>query len=45
MDMLKNKSIIVLAILIMGVSYLTALDNTTASHKTQKNEKIISENK
>ena len=45
MEMLKNKSVIVLAILIMGVSYLNALDNTTASHKASENREIISENK
>ena len=43
MEMLKSKSIIVLAILIMGVSYLTALDNVEASHKSSGNKEIISE--
>lgn len=41
MELLKSKSIIVLAVMILGVSYLTALDNVRA--KQAAKEEIISE--
>ncbi len=43
MELLKSKSIIVLAIMILGVSYLTALDNVSARKAAARSE-IISEN-
>ena len=35
MEMLKSKSLIVLTIMILGVSYISALDNVNASHSAQ----------
>ena len=43
MEMLKSKSIIAFTIMILGVSYLTALDNVNANH-SHNNKNIISEN-
>ncbi len=43
MEMLKSKSIIALTIMILGVSYLTAIDNVNASHSAPKTQEIISE--
>ena len=43
MEILKSKSIIAFTIMVLGVSYLTALDNVNASN-SQNIKEIISEN-
>lgn len=42
MEILKSKSIIAFIVMILGVSYLTALDNVNASN-SQNVKEIISE--
>ena len=44
MEMLKSKSFIALTIMILGVSYLTGIDNVNASQSTSNNRDVISEN-
>ncbi len=43
MEMLRSKSIIALTVMILGVSYLTTIDNVNVSHSAPNNQKIISE--
>ena len=43
MEILKSKSIIAFTIMVLGVSYLTALDNVNAVN-SQSTKEIISEN-
>ena len=43
MEMLRSKSIIALTVMILGVSYLTAIDNVNASHSAPNTREIISE--
>ncbi len=43
MEMLKSKSIIALTVMVLGVSYLTAVNNVNASHSAPKSQEIISE--
>ncbi len=43
MEMLRSKSIIALTVMILGVSYLTGINNVNASHSAPKNQEIISE--
>lgn len=43
MEMLRSKSIIALTVMILGVSYLTAIDNVNASHSASNNQEFISE--
>lgn len=44
MEMLKSKSIIALTVMVLGVSYLTAVDNVNAEHSGQNVKEVISEN-
>lgn len=44
MELLKSKSIIALVVMILGVSYYTALDNSITQNHTQENENTISIN-
>ena len=44
MELLKSKCVIVVAIMILGVSYLTALDNVKL-RKASIDKEIISENR
>ena len=43
MEMLRSKSIIALTIMILGVSYLSAVNNVNVSHSVSKTHEIISE--
>lgn len=44
MELLKSKCVILVAIMILGVSYLTALDNINMKNASSDKE-IISENR
>ena len=44
MELLKNKCVILVAIMILGVSYLNALDNIKLK-EASTNKEIISENR
>ena len=44
MEMLKSKATIALIVMILGVSYVGAMDNNSLEDNTQNNEQTISVN-
>lgn len=44
MEMLKSKATIALIVMILGVSYIGALDNNSLEDRSQNNEQTISVN-